>query len=103
MLTPNPLEQLDLDTFAARLRAGDISSEAATAAYLARIAAVDPRLRAFVHVAGEAALEVARGIDLLLRGGTDLGPLMGVPVVVLKMGLSPARTVRVSSGKIGDR
>ncbi|HEY7902064.1 MAG TPA: amidase [Casimicrobiaceae bacterium] len=85
MLTPNPLEQLDLDAFAARLRAGDISSEAATAAYLARIAALDPRLCAFVHVAGEAALDVARGIDLLLRGGTDLGPLMGVPVVVKEL------------------
>jgi aspartyl-tRNA(Asn)/glutamyl-tRNA(Gln) amidotransferase subunit A len=82
MLTANPLEQLDLDVFAARLRAGEISSEAATAAYLARIAALDARLGAFVHVAGDAALDVARGVDCLLRGGTDLGPLMGVPVVV---------------------
>src|SRR3569833_3237831 len=35
--------------------------------------------------------------------GPDDGKRMGVPVVVLKTGLRPFRTVRVSSGKIGDR
>ena len=35
-----------------------------------------------MHVATEGAVDTARGIDRLLKGGTDLGPLMGVPVAI---------------------
>ncbi|HUI98628.1 MAG TPA: amidase [Usitatibacter sp.] len=81
-LPADPLEAIALEEFARRLRAGSITSEAATRAYLERIALLEPKIRAFVHVAAESALEQARAIDRLLASGTDLGPLMGVPVAV---------------------
>lgn len=81
-LTPDPIGAAGIADFAARLRQGEITAEAATAAYLARIDALDGRLGAFQHVAREQALASARGIDALLAGGIDLGPLMGVPVAI---------------------
>jgi aspartyl-tRNA(Asn)/glutamyl-tRNA(Gln) amidotransferase subunit A len=79
---PDPLGGIGIAEFGAALRAGRTSAEAATRAYLARITAVEPRIGCFLHVAQDAALASARAMDALLRAGTDLGPLMGVPVAV---------------------
>jgi aspartyl-tRNA(Asn)/glutamyl-tRNA(Gln) amidotransferase subunit A len=79
---PDPLGGIGIAEFGAALRAGRTSAEAATRAYLARIAAAGPRIGCFLHVAQDAALASARAMDALLRAGTDLGPLMGVPVAV---------------------
>lgn len=81
-LPADPLEGIGLREFGRRLRAGETTAESATRAYLARIARLDSRLQAFVHVAAQRAIEQARAIDRLLASGTDLGPLMGVPVAV---------------------
>lgn len=81
-LVPDPLEGGGIRLFGERLRRGEITSEQATMAYLSRIRALDPALGAFEHVAGESALAIARALDRLLASGTDLGPLMGVPVAV---------------------
>ncbi len=80
---PNdPLEPGGIAGYGERLRAGEITATAATEAYLARIAALDPKLEAFQHLAPDQALETARAVDALLGAGTDLGPLMGVPVAI---------------------
>ena len=79
---PDPLEGIGIAEFGLRLRRGEITAEGAAGRYLDRIAALDSRLRAFVHVAGDQALDAARGIDRLLAARVDLGPLMGVPVAV---------------------
>ncbi|MEX0872563.1 MAG: amidase [Aquisalimonadaceae bacterium] len=81
-LAEDPLAQGGIEGFARRLRAGGITARAAVDAYLDRIAVLDPTLEAFIHVAAEQARESADGIDRLLAGGTDLGPLMGVPVAI---------------------
>lgn len=81
-LPEDPLKGSSIAEFGARLRRGEITSESATLAYLARSERLEPHLRAFTHVASEQALRVARGVDVLLAGGVDLGPLMGVPVAV---------------------
>lgn len=81
-LSPDPLEPGGVARFGERLRRGEITSEAATRAYLDRIDVLDPKLGAFQYLAGEAALAQARAVDALLAAGTDLGPLMGVPVAV---------------------
>ncbi|MBV8165363.1 MAG: amidase [Alphaproteobacteria bacterium] len=81
-LIADPLADGGIAGFAARLRRGETSSLAATEAYLQRIAALDGKLGAYVHVAGDVARRQARAIDDLLATGTDLGPLMGVPVGV---------------------
>ncbi len=82
ILPADPLAGIGIAEYGARLRAGAATAEATTAAYLERIALLDGKLEAFVHVAGEQAMEQARAVDRLLASGTDLGPLMGVPVAV---------------------
>ena len=81
-LTPDPIAKGGIGRFAEQLRIGRITSEQATLAYLERIQALEPRLGAFQHVAAETALATARAMDALLASGTDLGPLMGVPIAV---------------------
>jgi aspartyl-tRNA(Asn)/glutamyl-tRNA(Gln) amidotransferase subunit A len=81
-IPPDPLEPGGIAGFGERLRRGHITAVAATRAYLDRIDTLEPRLGAFEHVAGDTALKAARALDDLLAAGTDLGPLMGVPVAV---------------------
>lgn len=81
-LENDPLGREGLHEFAQRFRNGEISSEQATRTYLSRIEVLDPSLGAFQHVAAEQALKTACAIDMLFAAGTDLGPLMGVPVAV---------------------
>lgn len=81
-LDADPLGKGGLREFACRFRSGELTSEEATRAYLSRIDAVDRRLGAFEHVAYESAISTARAMDALRQAGTDLGPLMGVPIAV---------------------
>lgn len=78
----DPFEKGGIAGFAEDLRAGRTSSEAVTVACLERIDALDGKIGAFQHVAAESALHTAQAMDGLLRAGTDLGPLMGVPMAV---------------------
>ena len=59
-----------------------ISAVELTQAALARIAALEPRLQAFMHLDAARAVAHAQAIDGLRAAGVDLGPLMGVPVAV---------------------
>ena len=81
-LPEDPVANGGLEGFARRLRAGETTTEAATRAYLDRIERLDGRLGAYQYVAGDQALAAARAMDQLLAAGTDLGPLMGVPVAM---------------------
>jgi len=81
-LIPDPLAAGGIAGFGERLRRGETTAEATVEAYLKRIEALEPRLGAFEHVASEQALGAAHALDRLLAAGTDLGPLMGVPVAV---------------------
>ena len=81
-LVPDPIANDGIAGYGRRLRQGAITAEAATTAYLERIAALDGKLGAYQHVAAESALASARALDRLLAAGTDLGPLMGVPVAI---------------------
>ncbi|AFR09158.1 Asp-tRNA(Asn)/Glu-tRNA(Gln) amidotransferase subunit GatA [Nocardiopsis alba] len=64
----------------AAIKAGEVSSEEATTAYLDRIESVDGDINAFLHVRRETALAQAREVDARRSSGTELGPLAGVPV-----------------------
>lgn len=79
---PDPFHSFNITEFGVRLRRGETSAEAVAADFLLRITALDNRLGAFTHVASEQALVAARAVDQLLSAGTDLGPLMGVPVAI---------------------
>jgi aspartyl-tRNA(Asn)/glutamyl-tRNA(Gln) amidotransferase subunit A len=61
---------------------GEASAVEVAQAHLDRIAAVDPRVHAFLHVDAEGALGAARAVDAARAAGEPLGPLAGVPVAV---------------------
>ncbi|MEO7114870.1 MAG: amidase [Caldimonas sp.] len=82
VLPPDPLSGRGLLGFADDFKAGRITCEEVTAAYLARIDSLNDRLGAYQFVAHDAALATARAIDALFAAGTYLGPLMGAPVAI---------------------
>jgi aspartyl-tRNA(Asn)/glutamyl-tRNA(Gln) amidotransferase subunit A len=67
---------------AAAVSGGEVSAAEVTQAHLDRIAAVDGRVKAFLHVSAEDALAAARAVDDKRARGEELGPLAGVPVAV---------------------
>ncbi|GAB4438828.1 MAG: Asp-tRNA(Asn)/Glu-tRNA(Gln) amidotransferase subunit GatA [Chloroflexi bacterium OHK40] len=64
----------------AALAAGELSSAELTEAYLSRIEAVEPTVRAFLTITAERALERARRADATRRA--DSSPLHGVPLAI---------------------
>jgi aspartyl-tRNA(Asn)/glutamyl-tRNA(Gln) amidotransferase subunit A len=95
------MELTDLTVLQAlgELRAGRISSEDLTRAYLGRIDRLDRGLiQAYVTVTPEVALEQARAADARRRAGED-GPLLGVPMALKDLVLT--RDIRTTcSSKI---
>jgi aspartyl-tRNA(Asn)/glutamyl-tRNA(Gln) amidotransferase subunit A len=61
---------------------GEVSAEEVTRAHLDRIAEVEPKVHAFLHVDADGALAAAREVDARRARGEKLGPLAGVPVAV---------------------
>jgi aspartyl-tRNA(Asn)/glutamyl-tRNA(Gln) amidotransferase subunit A len=78
----SPFAGRDLSAYAADLRRGAVSIAEATRALLDRQQRLEPRLQACTHVDAERALRHAGALDALLASRVDLGPLMGVPVLV---------------------
>jgi aspartyl-tRNA(Asn)/glutamyl-tRNA(Gln) amidotransferase subunit A len=67
---------------ARRIAAGEITAHAVTEAALARIAAVDPSIGAYLAVDPAGALAAAAAIDAQRAANVPLGPLAGVPVAL---------------------
>ena len=79
-----PIENLDLSQLADGIDQGAFNSEAITAAYLARIAAIDdkgPTLNAVIATFPDA-INQARSLDAELRAGRYRGPMHGIPILV---------------------
>lgn len=64
-----------------QLVAGSLSSESLTSAALALIHERDPKLHSVIAVNPDA-MAAARASDEARRGGSNLGPLMGIPVLI---------------------
>src|SRR5215469_6746122 len=79
---PNDLPWLPLTELSRRLAARETSSRQIVEACLARIAALDDRLHAFVDVYSESALDAARAADLERNAGLTRGPLHGLPIAL---------------------
>src|SRR4051812_42162300 len=67
---------------AAAVRAGDVSPSELVEHYLARIAAHDAGLGAFVTVTPERARAAAAAAERQISGGGELPPLLGVPTAI---------------------
>jgi len=61
------------------LRAGYVTSEELTRAYLDRLERIGPKLNAVVTLTRDRALDAAKTADEELQNGTDRGPLHGIP------------------------
>ncbi|KAA9377142.1 Asp-tRNA(Asn)/Glu-tRNA(Gln) amidotransferase subunit GatA [Microbispora cellulosiformans] len=64
----------------ALIAAREVSAVEVAQAHLDRIAEVDGRVNAFLHVDAESTLAQARQVDERLAGGENPGPLAGVPI-----------------------
>ena len=76
------LTELTIHELAERFRRGDATPTQAAREYLDRIAALDPRVKAYLTVTGEAALLRAAEADARFKSGSPRGPLDGVPLGV---------------------
>ncbi|HUE88344.1 MAG TPA: amidase [Vicinamibacterales bacterium] len=83
------------------VRRGSVTAEAAVAASLSRIEAVDDALKAFITVAAEQALASARAADEQRAQGRVLGPLHGVPVAIKD--LTATAGIRTTFGAVRHR
>ncbi|MGZ4432966.1 MAG: Asp-tRNA(Asn)/Glu-tRNA(Gln) amidotransferase subunit GatA [Trebonia sp.] len=86
----------------AAMAAGDVSAADVTEAHLDRIAAVDDRVKAFLHVAADDARARARKVDARRRAGEPLGPLAGVPVAVKDLFATVGMPTTCGSKILGD-
>ena len=81
---------------AAAIRGKKLSSVEITSTVLERIAALEPKLNAFSHLAAQEAMDAADGADRALAKGDSLGPLHGVPVTIKD--LEPVRGMPFERG-----
>ncbi len=77
-----PFDDVSLESFATAFRAGRIRSREVTQSILARIDALQPRLAAYSHIDHDGAIARATAIDAMRAAGSDLGPLMGLPIAL---------------------
>jgi aspartyl-tRNA(Asn)/glutamyl-tRNA(Gln) amidotransferase subunit A len=80
--SPTELTSMTAAELAAAIAAGQTSAVEVTRAHLDRISAVDDQVRAFLHVAPEAAVAAATAVDERRAAGEALGPLAGVPLAL---------------------
>ena len=76
------LTRMTAAQLSAALAKSEVSATEVTQAHLDRIAAVDDRVHAFLHIAADSALAQAAEVDKRRKTGEQLAPLAGVPVAV---------------------
>jgi len=76
------LASLTVHELGARFRRGETRPTEAAQAYLDRIEALDPQVRAFLTVTRDEALKDAAAADARFTTGTPLGPLDGIPIAL---------------------
>lgn len=81
---------------ASAIRAKELSSVEITSTVLARIAALEPKLNGFAHLAAEEAMAAAAMADSAFAEGDYVGPLHGVPVTIKD--LEPVRGMPFERG-----
>ena len=75
------LYRLSIHAAADGMRRGDFTAEELTGAVLARVAAVEPRIGAYLTLTADLAIAQAQAADRRRRAGAD-GPLLGIPLAI---------------------
>ncbi|HWI81331.1 amidase [Ramlibacter sp.] len=81
-MASNDLARLPVHRLSEELMARRLSPVDVVDWYLARIAAHEPKLHAYVEVYGDDARLAARGAEAAIRSGHAVGPLHGIPVAL---------------------
>jgi len=76
----NDLTRQSAAVLADAIASKEVTAVEVTQAHLDRIAAVDGKVHAFLHVTADSALEQAKAVDAKVAAGTPLGALAGVPL-----------------------
>src|SRR5664279_4851843 len=87
---------------AAAVRRKDVSPVELVEHALARIAALDERIGAFVTLTGESAREQARSAEAAVMAGGDLPPLHGVPTAIKDLTLTKGVATKFGSRVMSD-
>jgi aspartyl-tRNA(Asn)/glutamyl-tRNA(Gln) amidotransferase subunit A len=103
-MTEGPdLTRLTAAELAARIQAREVSAVEVTQAHLDRIAAVDDRVHAFLHVSTERALAAARAVDDDVAAGREpASPLAGVPLALKDVVVTEGVPTTVGSRMLRD-
>ncbi|MGI6380447.1 MAG: Asp-tRNA(Asn)/Glu-tRNA(Gln) amidotransferase subunit GatA [Anaerolineae bacterium] len=80
-MRPVRVSGLTISKAHAALQAGQVRSVELTERFLDRIAQLDPKVRAFLHIAPDVALQAAQDADRRRADGED-SPLLGVPLAI---------------------
>ena len=96
------LAALTLHDAAQKLRAGEITSLELTEAVFERIADDDDRIRAYLTLDREAALEGARRADERLRARDGASPLLGIPIALKDNFLTQGMRTTCASKILGE-
>ena len=95
---PEQLLELSLAQAAKMVKSREVSPVELVDACLARIHAVDDRLRAYITIFDEAR-QVAKAAEAMIMAGHDLGPLHGIPIA-LKDNLAVKGTRTTAGSKV---
>jgi aspartyl-tRNA(Asn)/glutamyl-tRNA(Gln) amidotransferase subunit A len=85
-----------------KLRRREISSVELTAAVFERIAATDDKVRAYLTLAHDQAIEQAKSADEQLKSGANPAPLLGIPIAVKDNFLTLGLRTTCASKILGD-
>ncbi|HME89938.1 MAG TPA: Asp-tRNA(Asn)/Glu-tRNA(Gln) amidotransferase subunit GatA [Myxococcaceae bacterium] len=103
-MSASEISELTLLELASKLGQGEVSSVEATSACLARVAQVDPKVKAFLRVDARGALAAAEESDARRKRNAPASPLDGVPValkdIFLTEGLETTCGSRILQGFI---
>lgn len=81
-ISEKDLEWAPIHVLAGAIAAGRLRPEAVMERCLDQINRLEPKLHAFTEVYAEDARRAAEAAGLLLRSGTSLGPLHGIPIAI---------------------
>ncbi|MEM7216843.1 MAG: amidase [Pseudomonadota bacterium] len=100
------IHDFTLSELCRRLKSGELAATAVAEHMLARIDALNPRLRAYTVVTAEQALAAAAELDARRQRGEPLGLLHGVPIglkdLLATRGVVTASGTRVMAGQVPD-